>query len=51
MRNPIFLVARDQASIPDVKDVLYSKKLWSFLVPHENSPRNTPFFLDHLKRL
>ena len=32
MRNPIFLVARDQASIPGVNRVLSSKKLWMFFV-------------------
>jgi len=32
MRNPIILVARDQASIPGVNRVLSSKKLWMFFV-------------------
>jgi len=32
MRKPIFLVARDQASIPGVNRVLSSKKLWMFVV-------------------
>jgi len=32
MRKPIFLVARDQASIPGVNRVLSSKKLWMFFV-------------------
>ena len=49
MRNPIFLVARDQDSIPGVNRVLSSKKCFSFA--NENSPRNTPFFLDRSKRL
>jgi len=30
MRNPIFLIARDQASIPGVNRVLSSQKLWIF---------------------
>jgi len=44
MRNPIFLVARDQASIPGVNRVLSPKNLWKFFVCIWNSPRNTPFF-------
>jgi len=51
MRKPIFLVARDQASIPGVNRVLSSKNCKYFLFANENSPRNTPFFLDRLKRL
>jgi len=51
MRKPILLVARDQASIPGVNRVLSSKKLCTFLFANENSPWNTPFFLDRLKRL
>jgi len=54
MRNPIFLVARDQASIPGVNRVLSPKKIvngFCFLFANENSPRNTPFFFDRLKQL
>jgi len=42
MRNPIFSVVRDQASIVNG---------FCFLFANENSPRNTPFFFDRLKQL
>ena len=52
MRKPIFLVARDQASIPGVNRVLSSKKLWMFFfVCKWKFSRNTPSFLDRLKWL
>ena len=44
MRNPIILVARDQASIPGVNRVLSPKNCECFLFANKNSLRNTPFF-------
>jgi len=51
MRNPTFLVARDQASIPSVNRVLSSKKLWMSFVCKLKFSEKTPFFFDRLKRL
>ena len=51
MRNPIFLVAQDQASIPGVNSVLSPTKLWMFFVSQQNFSEKHNFFFDRLKRL
>ena len=51
MRNPIFLVALDQASIPGVNRVLSPKKLWMFFVSQQKFSEKHNFFFDRLKRL
>ena len=45
MRNPIFWVARDQASIPGVNRVLSPKKLWMFFVCQQKFSEKHNFFL------
>jgi len=51
MRNPIVIVARDQASIPGVNRVLSPKKLWMFMVCQQKFSEKHTFFFDLLKRL
>jgi len=51
MQNPIFLVARDQASIPGVNRVLSPKKLWMFFVCQQKFSEQHNFFFDRWKRL
>ena len=51
MRNPIFWVARDQASIPGVNHVLSPRKLWMVFVCQQKFSEKHNFFFDRLKRL
>jgi len=49
MRNPIFLVTWDQASIPGVNRVLSLKKLLMFFVSQQKFSEKQTFFFDRLK--
>ena len=51
MRKPIFLVARNQASIPGVNRVLSLKCLRMFFVSQQKFSEKHTFFFGRLKRL